>query len=164
MARMRQTGPARYVVVDSPVGFLLAGGGALAALLWLVATPTRHVALPGLWLLPALFAIYAFAQCMMRHRLELDTEARRYIWRFSHWPGSRPFVGDLDRDAKGLVVDHSPCGGRRACRAGWGIFLVFRTSLGEVQLDTWSLLDEAQAQARQLAEELRLPLLDHADR
>jgi hypothetical protein len=160
MARLRQVGVGRYVVADPAAGYVVTGVGGVAAVLWLVATPGQRGAWQGLWLVPALLAGYALTLLVLRSRLELDLTARRYAWRSSRWFGSRPLGGDLDRDVRGLRVAPKPCGRRRACRAGWGIYLVFRTSLGEHELDVWPVAEEAQAQARVWAAELGLPLLE----
>lgn len=159
MARLRRSGPVRFVVEEPAWGYVILGVGGLAAAVWLVGTPGQREAWQWLWLVPGLLAAYALTLLVLRSRLELDTAARRYAWRGSRWPGSRAVAGELDAEVRGLRVAPKPCGRRRGCRAGWGIYLVFRSSLGEQELDVWPTAEEAHAQARLWAAELRLPLL-----
>ncbi len=100
------------------------------------------------------------AMLLARPRLTLDLTTRQLHYRRNRLPWGKQLRGSMESHLRGLQAGPKPCGSRRQCISEFGVWIVFAADEERLQIRHLSSLEDAMAEARTLADEWGLPLLD----
>ena len=138
---------------------MIAVGSLLAALVIAVGgddAPLLTAALAGL----SLAWLVGLGILLNRPLFVAQSATRSYRYRSGRWPWQPSIAGSLDRDVEELRLAPKPCGRRRACAAGYGLWIVLRRPAVAVLLGDWPSLADAEADALTRARRWRVALRD----